>query len=96
METSEKKIKEKTEKIMTAFVELSMGKEVGWFSGAVYKRLKKNRNFEAIKGLIIEHLQKFDGNIDNSEKLLELSEFRLRLLHLFDEDEMDTLEKNED
>ncbi|MCQ2285474.1 MAG: hypothetical protein MJZ76_01195 [Bacteroidales bacterium] len=92
METNEKKISEKAEKIVSAFVELSMGKQVGLFSGSIYKKLKKNKNFPAIKDLIVEHLQNFDGSCDSSEKLLALSKFRLKILNLYDNSDMDELQ----
>lgn len=83
MEVTEKKVKETAENIVEAFVALSLGKEPSLLSNSVFKSLSKHPNFQAIKKLVVEYLEAFDGKLENAVEWKTLNDFRFRIVELY-------------
>ncbi len=81
---NEKEIKERSEEIVEALTDLSLGKEPHLLSNDIFKKLGKHPNFDQIKNAYIEYLQTFDGKIDTPEEIKLLFDFRMKIAALFD------------
>jgi len=89
MGTYDELVARKADEIIVAFMKLSLGKRVGLFSCSVYRRLKNHKNFDAMRRLIIDYLEQYNGDFSSPDKLLELSKFRIQLLNLYNDEGID-------
>ena len=83
MSTNEKKIKEQAETIVESIVALSLGKEPGMFSNSVFKSIADHPKYYEIRQMIVNHLQHFDGKTNTAEEWKTLSDFRFKLVDLY-------------
>lgn len=81
---NEKDIKEKSEQIIEALTDLSLGKEPHLLSNDIFRKLGKHPNFEQIKNTYIGYLQTFDGKIDSPEEIKLLFDFRMKITALYE------------
>ena len=79
----EKELIELSDELVHAITKLSLGEKPGFLSGSVYKKLSNHTNFGEIKQCYIEHLQTFKGTYDNSIELKKLTDFRYKIVELF-------------
>lgn len=80
---NEKKLKEEAEKIVDAFISLSIGKEPHLLSNTVFKKLADHPNFELIKQEIVNYLSWFTGKVVDKNEIKRLSDFRFRIYELY-------------
>ena len=81
---TEKEIKDRAEQIVEALTSLSLGREPNMLSNDAFKKLSSHPNFFEIRIAYIEYLQSFDGNIEDSEDIKKMFDFRLHFVELFD------------
>lgn len=81
---NERDIKEKSERIVEALTDLSLGKEPNFLSNEAFRKLASHPNFLEIKNAYIGYLQTFDGKIDSPEEIKFLFDFRMRIIGLFE------------
>ena len=81
---NEKEMKERSEEIVEALADLSIGKEPHLLSNDIFRKLGKHPNFDQIKNAYIDYLQIFDGKIDTPEEIKMLFDFRMKIITLFD------------
>jgi len=79
----EKELIELSDEIVHALMKLTLGEKPGFLSGSVYKKLSSHSQFDAIKQCYIEHLAEFKGSYDNSVELKKLTDFRYKIVELF-------------
>ena len=81
---NEKEMKDKSEEIVEALTDLSIGKEPHILSNDIFRKLAKHPNFEQIKKAYIDYFQIFDGKIDTPKEIKILFDFRMKIITLFD------------
>ncbi|MDO9152862.1 MAG: hypothetical protein Q7U47_04000 [Paludibacter sp.] len=81
---TEKDIKDKSEQIIEALTDLSLGKEPHLLSNESFRKLGNHPNFQQIKNIYLAYLQTFDGKIDTPEKIKLLFDLRMKINELFD------------
>lgn len=79
----EKHIIELSSDIVEGLTKLSMGSEVGMFSGRVIKSLESHPNLDEIKSLVTNHIASFKGSYSTTEELKTLSDFRFKLVDAY-------------
>lgn len=79
----EKELIELSEELVLGLTKLSLGEKPGFLAGSVYKKLSNHTNFQAIKQCYIEHLTEFKGSYDNAFELKKLTDFRYKIVELF-------------
>jgi hypothetical protein len=83
----EDEIKELAKDIVEAIVDLSLGKEPSFISAKTFKSVAKHPKFEDMKNLYIEFLTSFNLNEDSSNELRVLTDFRIKMVELFNNEE---------
>jgi hypothetical protein len=81
---TEKEVKDRAEQIVEALMSLSLGREPNILSNDAFRKLSSHPNFFEIRNAYIEYLQSFDGNIEDSEDIKKMFDFRLHIVELFD------------
>lgn len=79
----EKELIELSDELVQNLTKLSLGEKPGFLSGSVYKKLSNHVHFGAIKQCYIDHLSEFKGSYDNAIELKKLTDFRYKIVELF-------------
>lgn len=81
----EKKIISLSEDIVTAIVDISMGKSKFSLTNSVLKTLSNNPIlFDSVKNCYIEYLGTIDSKIDETVEVKKLSDFRYKLVDIYE------------
>ncbi len=83
IDMEEKDIIELSSDIVEGLTKLSMGSELGMFSGRVIKSLESHPNLEEIKTLVTTHIASFKGTYNTTEELKTLTDFRFKLVDAY-------------
>jgi len=79
----EKELIELSDELVQGLTKLSLGEKPGFLAGSVFKKLNNHSQFEAIKQCYIDHLSEFKGSYDNAFELKKLTDFRYKIVELF-------------
>jgi len=79
----EKELIELSDELVQGLTKLSLGETPGFLSGSIYKKLSNHPQFDAIKECYINHLHEFKGSYDNAVELKKLTDFRYKIVELF-------------
>ncbi len=79
----EKELLELSDEIVNAMTKLVLGEKPGFLSGTVFKKLASHSRFNEMKQLYCELLQTFDGTYSDATELKKLTDFRYKLVELF-------------
>jgi hypothetical protein len=79
----EKELMQQSEEIVMAMTKLVLGEKPGFLSNAAFKKLATHHNLPAMKAAYIDLIQEFNGTYNNAQELKKLTDFRYRIIELY-------------
>jgi hypothetical protein len=80
---NEDELMQLSEEIIESLTKLILGESPGFLSNNVFKKLNSNKNFDEIKSLYSKFIISFEGQYKDATELKKLSDFRYKIVELY-------------
>jgi hypothetical protein len=81
----EKDLIQQSDEIVQALTKLVMGEKPGFLSNSVFKKLATHPRLTEMKDAYVLLIQEFKGAYDNATELRNLTEFRYKIIELYNQ-----------
>jgi hypothetical protein len=81
----EKDLIQQSDEIVQALTKLVMGEKPGFLSNSVFKKLAAHPRLHEMKEVYVLLIQGFKGAYDNASELKNLTDFRYKIIELYNQ-----------